>query len=122
PNHYQTRIQFFESWVLSKLQNGNAYILKERDRDGKVVAFHVLDPTRTRPLVSDSGSVFYELNADKLAGVDDQISVPARDVIHDRFNCLFHPLVGLSPIFAGGLAAMQGISIQEDSTLFFQNG
>src|SRR5690606_36431562 len=66
PNHYQTRIQFFESWVLSKLQNGNAYILKERDRDGKVVAFHVLDPTRTRPLVSDSGSVFYELNADKL--------------------------------------------------------
>ncbi|WP_416380911.1 hypothetical protein, partial [Klebsiella pneumoniae] len=34
--------------------------------------------------------------------------VPAREVIHDRFNCLFHPLIGLSPIYAAGLAAMQG--------------
>src|SRR5690606_6817441 len=45
PNGYQTRLQFFESWVLSKLQNGNAYILKERSADGKsVVGLHVLDP------------------------------------------------------------------------------
>src|SRR5690606_28374236 len=28
PNRYQTRIQFFESWVLSKLQSGNTYVLK----------------------------------------------------------------------------------------------
>ncbi|WP_416381322.1 hypothetical protein, partial [Klebsiella pneumoniae] len=38
--------------------------------------------------------------------------VPAREVIHDRFNCLFHPLIGLSPIYAAGLAAMQGHHIQ----------
>ena len=36
-------------------------------------------------------------------------------------NCLFHPLVGLSPIFACGLAAMQGYSISNSSTLFFGN-
>jgi len=123
PNGYQTRLQFFESWVLSKLQNGNAYILKERSADGKsVVGLHVLDPNRVKPLVSDDGSVFYELHVDKLAGLEQQVIVPAREIIHDRFNCLFHPLVGLSPIFASGLAAMQGLAIQEDSTLFFQNG
>src|SRR5690606_30374101 len=99
-----------------------AYILKQRDQEGRVRWLHVLDPMRVKPLVSDDGSVFYEIHEDALAGVPQQITIPARDIIHDRFNCLFHPLVGLSPIFAAGLAAMQGLSIQEDSTLFFQNG
>jgi len=124
PNNYQTRLQFYESWVLSKLQSGNAYILKERGQPGDgVVGLHVLDPNRVKPLVADNGDVFYELSADQLAGVTtDTLVVPARDIIHDRFNCLFHPLVGLSPIFASGLAAMQGLAIQNDSTTFFQNG
>ena len=122
PNRFQTRIQFFENWVLSKLQRGNAYILKERDGRGVVVRLYVLDPTLVQPLVSDDGSVYYELLADKLAGVTDRIVVPAREIIHDRFNCFFHPLVGLSPIFANGLAATHGLSIQDTSTLFFQNG
>lgn len=122
PNHYQNRIQFIESWVLSKLQNGNAYILKQRDSKGDVEKLFVIDPNLVTPLISDGGAVFYQLNTDKLAGVIEQIIVPARDVIHDRFNCFYHPLVGLSPIFAGGLAAMQGLAIQNDSAAFFQNG
>jgi HK97 family phage portal protein len=122
PNSFQNRIQFMESWVLSKLQRGNAYILKQRDGRGVVVKLYVLDPTMVTPLVSDDGSVFYQLSKDPLGGVEDSIIVPAREIIHDRFNCFFHPLVGLSPIFAGGLAAMQGLAVQNDSTLFFQNG
>lgn len=122
PNSFQNRIQFMESWVLSKLQRGNAYILKQRDGRGVVVKLYVLDPTLVTPLVSEDGSVFYQLSKDPLGGVEDSIIVPAREIIHDRFNCFFHPLVGLSPIFAGGLAAMQGLAVQNDSTLFFQNG
>lgn len=122
PNHYQTRIQFIESWVLSKLQRGNAYILKQRDGRGVVVRLYVLNPDLVKPLVSESGEVFYELCADSLSELPESVVVPAREIIHDRFNCFFHPLVGLSPIFAGGLAAMQGLSIQNSSTFFFQNG
>ena len=122
PNHYQNRIQFFESWVLSKLQRGNAAVLKGRDNRGVVNALYVLDWSQVTPLVSDSGDVFYELNTDHLAGIQQQVVVPAREVIHDRFNCFCHPLIGLSPIFASGLSAMQGLSIQNDSTRFFQNG
>jgi HK97 family phage portal protein len=121
PNRYQTRLQFYESWVLSKLQHGNAYILLERTGQ-RVTGMHVLDPTRVKPLVADNGDVYYDVNADQLAGMPQRLVIPARDIIHDRFNCLFHPLVGLSPIFAAGLAAMQGLAIQSDSTLFFQNG
>jgi HK97 family phage portal protein len=122
PNGYQTRIQFFEGWALSKLQRGNTYVLKRRDGRGVVVGLYVLAPDLVTPLVSDSGEVFYELNADNLSGVDERIVVPAREIIHDRFNCLFHPLVGLSPVFANGLAATQGLAIQNASTILFQNG
>jgi HK97 family phage portal protein len=123
PNHFQSRIQFMECWVLSKLQRGNTYVLKQRDGRGVVVKLYVLDPLLVTPLVADDGSIFYEINTDNLSGIPDvSIVVPAREIIHDRFNCFFHPLVGLSPIFAGGLAAMHGLSIQNVSTKFFENG
>lgn len=122
PNHFQNRIQFFECWMLSKLQSGNAYVLKQRDNRGAVAKLYVLDPNLVTPLVSDTGDVFYQINADNLAGITQSVTVPAREIIHDRFNCFYHPLVGLSPIFAGGLAAMQGLAIQSDSAKFFQNG
>src|SRR5690625_3482029 len=111
PNHFQTRIQFVENWILSKLSSGNAYLLKQRDARGVVTRLYVLDPQRVQPLVSDSGDVFYRLRSDNIARVDDDVTVPAREIIHDRMNCLYHPLVGMSPIVAAGLAAMQGLSI-----------
>lgn len=127
PNRFQTRQQFMESWVLSKLQYGNTYVLLERGLNEvgveRVNAMYVLDPKLVRPMVSDSGDVYYQLTTDKIVGVgEEQIVVPAREIIHDRFNTFFHPLVGLSPIFANGLSATQALSIQNNSTLFFQNG
>lgn len=122
PNHYQNRIQFYETWMLSKLTHGNTYVLKIRDGRGVVAKLFVLDPRRVMPLVADDGSVFYRLMADNLSTLEDGLTVPASEIIHDRMNCLFHPLVGISPIFACGLAAMQGNAIQNNSARFFQNG
>lgn len=51
PNRFQTRIQFLESWMLSKLSRGNTYVLKERDSRNVVTALYVLDPTLVTPLV-----------------------------------------------------------------------
>jgi HK97 family phage portal protein len=122
PNHFQNRIQFFENWVSSKLSAGNTYVLKERDQRGVVVAMYVLDPRRVKPLVADNGDVYYQLYSDNLASVSEQTVVPASEIIHDRWNCLFHPLVGLSPIYANSLVATQGLRIQEHSAKFFANG
>lgn len=124
PNHFQNRIQFFESWVLSKLQSGNTYVLKQRDGRGVVVRLYVLDPDLVTPKVADDGSIFYDLQSDKLVGLGlpETILVPAREIIHDRFNCFHHPLIGISPIMAGGLAAVQALAIQDASATFFQNG
>jgi HK97 family phage portal protein len=86
-----------------------------------VVKLYVLDPNRVRPLIADDGSIFYELNTDTITAIMDRVVVPARELIHDRFNCIFHPLVGTSPIYAAGLAATQGLNIQNSSTTFFAN-
>lgn len=122
PNAFQNRIQFFECWLNSKLCHGNAVSLKIRNSRGDITELRLLDWNKVTPLVADDGSVFYQINPDKMAGLESTVTVPAREIIHDRFNCLFHPLIGLSPIFAAGLAAMQGQHIQENSAFFFRNG
>jgi HK97 family phage portal protein len=121
PNPFQSRLQFWEGYILSKLSRGNTYVLKERDGRRVVTGLYVLDPNRVVPLVADDGDVYYRLLADNIAGIGSEIVVPASEIIHDRFNCLFHPLVGLSPIFAAGVAATQGLRIQDHSATFFAN-
>ncbi len=121
PNSYQNRIQFWESWIISKLVRGNTYVLKVRDNRKVVVQMHVLCPDRVKTLVAADGGVYYELRTDNLAQVGDTVTVPASEIIHDRWNCLFHPMVGVSPLVACGIAAMQGMAIQTNQTNFFNN-
>jgi HK97 family phage portal protein len=124
PNQYQTGIKFREYWISSKLVYGNSYGLKERDKNGVIRAIHILDPTRCTPLVTEEGSVYYKLKSDTLAGLDStktEIIVPASEILHDPMVTLFHPLVGVTPIYACGLAAMQGVNIQRNSKSFFGN-
>lgn len=106
----------------SKLSRGNAYVMKVKNNAGNIVELRVLDPDKVVPLVADDGSVFYQISPDNISGLPAQVTVPAREIIHDRFNCLFHPLVGVSPIYACAIAAMQGNHIQESSAFFFKNG
>lgn len=121
PNQMQNRIQFWESWILSKLTHGNTYVLKARDARRVVNRMWVLEPSRVKVVVSESGDVFYDLSQDNISGIRGQLVVPASEIIHDRMNTLFHPLVGLSPLYAAGLAATQGLAIQNNSTKFFTN-
>jgi len=122
PNGYQNHIQYKQWHQTSKLTNGNAYALKQRDQRGVVTALYLLDPCRVLPLVTEDGSVYYQLSNDNLNRVGDGVTVPASEIIHDRMNCLFHPLVGVSPLYACALAACQSLKMQNDSSTFFENG
>jgi len=127
PNRYQTIHKFVEQWITSKLKSGNAYVLKQRDDRGVVSALYVLDPARVTPLLAPDGAVYYGLNRDDLTGVfnpdsDGSVVVPAREMIHDPMVTLFHPLIGVSPLYACGLAATAGLTMQATSELFFRNG
>lgn len=122
PNAFQNRIQFLETWINSKLCHGNTYVMKIKNAAGVITELRILDPDKVTPLVAEDGSVFYQINPDNISGLPAQVTVPAREIIHDRFNCLFHPLIGVSPIYACGMAAMQGKHILESSAFFFKNG
>lgn len=127
PNHYQTQSQFRESWILSKLTFGNTYVLKRRDNRGVVIGLYVLNPMRTKPLVSDSGDVFYELQTDNLSLIPDMeefenLVVPAREIIHDREITLHHPLIGIPPLSAANWPAVKNLRILKSSAEFFANG
>ncbi|EFD1209681.1 phage portal protein, partial [Escherichia coli] len=93
-----------------------------RNARGQIKELRILDWSRVEPLVADDGEVFYRITPDRNCGITEAVTVPAREVIHDRFNCFFHPLIGLPPVYVAGLAATQGHHIQENSTSFFRNG
>nr|WP_315041326.1 phage portal protein [uncultured Moraxella sp.] len=121
PNHYQTWQQFAESWATSKASHGNTYVYIHRDVFGDVWQLYVLNPDRVKPMVSDSGAVFYQISRDKLFNFEHDTIVPASEIIHDRFNCFYHSLVGLSPIVASAVSANHGVAIQSNQTILFGN-
>lgn len=130
PNLYQDRIKFFESWMLAKLMYGNTYILKQRqDRRELVTGLHILHPGCVKPLVAEDGAVYYEIKEDYLAqtplveqlGIEGRLVIPASEIIHDRMATLWHPLVGVSPLYACALAGTMGNAIQNNSASFFAN-
>lgn len=123
PNPYQNHIQFKEWWIISKLIRGNTYALKQRDNRGNIIALYILEPTRVQVLTTPGGDIFYQLGQDHLSNQNEtSVTVPASEIIHDRISPLFHPLVGVSPLFAAGASAGQGLKIIIDSSKFFENG
>jgi HK97 family phage portal protein len=134
PNRYQITTKFVMVWLLSKLTHGNAYVLKARDNRNVVTALYPLDPARVTPLVASDGAVYYRVDRDPLRGTSEAVDlleavdagqaivVPASELIHDPMYPLFHPLIGVSPLFAAALPAIQGLNIQNNSTRFFANG
>jgi HK97 family phage portal protein len=108
--------------MVSKLLYGNVYALKEREPVRRMVsAAYILNPKRVKPLITDGGDVYYEIEPDNLSRVPEKIIVPAREMFHDSMTCLFHPLVGVSPLYAAAISATQGRRIQSNSTKFFDN-
>lgn len=122
PNAYQNRIQFVLYWLLCKLIWGNAYAIKFRDARGIVNALYLIDPRRCHPIVAPDGGVYYSISGDYLSRIPTgMLAAPASEVIHDRAPTLWHPLVGVPPLFAAALSGTLGLQIQRNSAQFFAN-
>ena len=123
PNRYQNRLQFITQWAVSKLLHGNTYTLPVPSGErGRTSAMFILDPQRVKVLVGTDGSVYYQLRADNLVGLEKETpTVPAALIMHDVMTPLWHPLVGVSPIYACAVSATLGNKIQRNSMNFFGN-
>jgi phage portal protein BeeE len=131
PNDYQSRSDFMLRLAADLYRDGNTYALAQRNDRFEVTALHPFDPRQSRPIVSDSGEIFYELagnnviepgrrngNDARLFGLPTSgpgIIVPARDVFHVKLEaCRAEPLVGVPPSrhAASAIAAQQAIGNQ----------
>jgi HK97 family phage portal protein len=130
PNDYQTSVDFFQLLLACRLIRGNAYVLKEYDNRGVPVKMHILHPDRVRVMIHpQSKEVYYAYSPnqnDLVPGFgfpehEGQIMIPSRFIIHDRINCLWHPMVGTSPLFAAAVSASMGGRIMMNTASLFQN-
>lgn len=121
PNRFSTWVKFCEYWILSKLTNGNTYVLKERDGRGVVRALYILDPSRVTPMVAPDGGVYYQLRTDPLSGLTVDVVAPASEIIHDVMVPLYHPLCGVTPLYSLAVTVMKGLRIEQNSERFFEN-
>jgi HK97 family phage portal protein len=124
PNEYMTGPDFLKAFVQSYLLQGNTYVYTgTRNGRGEIAEMHVLNPYRTRPLIADDGSIFYEhLQDDYLSGLKANQVIPARDIIHHRLPLLpGFPLIGVTPVFAAAASSAVGLKILQNSQQFFSN-
>lgn len=131
PNSYQTSMGFVQLLMVSRLLRGNAYIYQEYDARGVPKAWHLLHPDRTWPMIDPvTKNVYYQYtpHATDLFSVEgyrnqetSTIMIPARLIIHDRINCLWHPLIGTSPMFAAAVTAMTGGRMLMNTERLFAN-
>ena len=132
PNEYQTPLDFMQFWQACRLMRGNAYALLEFDGRGVPIAMHALHPDRVRVLIEPrSREIYYEYTPrdNELVSVrnfsangeDATVIIPSRFIVHDRINCLWHPLIGTSPLFAGAVSAATGGRIMMNSERLFSN-
>ncbi|MBT2771319.1 phage portal protein [Halomonas sp. ISL-60] len=132
PNEFQNIQQFLANWAMAKLKTGNTYVLKNYVGN-TVKSLYVLDSDRVTVAVTPNGEIFYKYRVDTARNLVDlsniieesedksTVIIPSRYIIHDRFNCLNHPLLGVSPIAACMLAATQNVRIQQFADAFFKN-
>jgi len=129
PNQYQTSIQFMMLYMACRLLRGNTYVYQEFDARGVPNRWHLLHPDRTTAMVDpETKEVYYEYAAHptdmfKVIGfeMEGRWRIPSRFVIHDRINCLWHPLIGTSPLFAAAVTAMTGGRILMNTERLFAN-
>ena len=108
PNQYQTRSDFMFNLVFDLLGEGNAYAVTQRNARTEVDALYLCNPKSTRPMIADTGDVFYSIGGNPLLDplldpafeAGQRWMVPARDMMHIRCRTPQHGLIGEPPVTA----------------------
>lgn len=127
PNFWQTRVEFYQGWIISLLHYGNTYVLMDKDARGICKRMTILDPRFVQPLIAnETGDIFYRVNmrSNPLAGLfnDQDVYIPAEWIIHHKYLPIEHPLIGCPPLRVAALASTTGNRILAAHNDLFLNG
>jgi HK97 family phage portal protein len=129
PNDYQSISDFMLNLVRLLYEEGNSYALALRNDRYEVDELHLMDSRQCRPIVAETGDVFYQLYGNdviqrRLGIKDQQLLVPMRDVLHIRLNVKKQyptPLIGQSPLQAVLDDISLGSAIARQQIQFYMN-
>lgn len=129
PNDYQSISDFMLNLTRQLYEEGNAYALALRNSRYEVDELHLMDPRQSRPLVAETGDVFYQLYGNdviqrRLGVAEQELIVPMRDVLHIRLNVKKQyptPLMGQSPLMAVMDDIGVGSAIARQQIQFYMN-
>jgi HK97 family phage portal protein len=124
PNDYQSISDYLLNTVRSLYFTGNAYSLALRNDRFEIDSLHLMDPRRSKPIVSETGEVFYDLAGneiiDRRFGTS-KLTPPARDVLHIRLQTPRHTLLGETPLCAAALDIAASGAISQQQLSFYLN-
>ena len=107
PNEYSTFSDFMMNAVRHLYLDGNCYALAIRNSRFEITELHLMDSRLSRPLVAETGDVFYMLQGnavvERLLFPEFPLIVPQRDVLHVRLQAdrrYPYPLWGQTPLLA----------------------
>jgi len=126
PNEFHTWDEFWRMVVIHLDFAQSSYILKNINRFGEVLELIPLPTGRVRPLVSNSGRLFYEVNAhtefDRAQIRAETVTVPAERMVHLKGR-MYDGLNGLSNTSLGeGLFGLLGNISRYQTNLFGNDG
>lgn len=130
PNDYQTPADFLANMVISLLMEGNGVAVGFRNDRYEIAELHQMPWRSCRPAISPDGDVFYSIGGNPLIPYENDPAflsgerwmVPQRDILHFRGPAdPRNPLVGESPLVAGGLPIAMNTGGAGHFARFFQN-
>jgi len=122
PNGYQTQTDFILNLIRSELLTGNGVAYATRGSAGQISGLHLIPGSQSMPYIDpETLSVFYSINGNPLIFSPAGVMIPAADILHIRSNTPNHPLIGETPLFAAGMAAMAGNQVQSHNAHFTRN-
>lgn len=118
PNPEMSADALWEYVAVCLLTHGNAYILKGRDRTGRVTLLYPISPTRIR-VEPRARQVTYKYRE---PGTNEIVTLTRSDLIHIvGKRASDNPYVGVSPITRHRLALGEQVAIHEHSATFWAN-
>lgn len=120
PNSYETFSQYILNSVAQMLFDGESFSLATRDARGQIIRLDRMDSRTCTPHIQE-GELFYAVGDNPFVDGDPNYMVPARDVLHLRFLCPRHTLIGESPLKAAALAAGINVALSRSQAAFFAN-
>lgn len=120
PNKWQNAFDFKAYLVSCYALRGNGYAVIIRDSRGNPTGLVPISPDRTQVMLSENGNLYYSI-LHQLVNNDQQIVVPADDMIHLR-GISMDGYTGISPIMVGQETIGLSLAAQTQGAKFFANG